>query len=104
MASIEAAKTWDFTSTGTGKAYDARGYAQSLTFGIETSSGCTATVTLQHRMGSSAGPYSDMFSTAVTSAAFVTVQLLGPLEWLKPRVSAKTANSTNTVTVYLKGN
>lgn len=96
--------TWSFTSTGTGQIFDARGFAQSLTWGIETSSGCTATVQLLHRMGSSAGPMSVMHSTAMSTGLFVTAQMLGPLEFLAPRVTDKTANSTNVVTVYLKGN
>ena len=95
---------WTFTSTGTGDIFDARGFAQSLTWGIETSSGCTATTVLQHRMGSSAGPMSAMHSTAMAAGIFVTAQMLGPLEFLAPRVTDKTAGSTNVVTVYLKGN
>lgn len=104
MGSIETSIRWDFTSTGTGNIVDARGFAQSLTFGVETSSGCTATVQLRHRMGSSNGPTSIMHSTSLSTGEFVTVQLLGPLEFLTARVSDKTAGATNTVTVYLKGN
>lgn len=95
---------WIFNSTGTGNIFDARGFAQSLTWGIETSSGCTATVTLNHRMGSSAGPMSAMHSTALSTGTFATAQMLGPLEFLAPRVTDMTAGSTNVVTVYLKGN
>lgn len=104
MAAIENAHKWTFTSTGTAKAFDARATAQGLTFGLETSSGCTATVQILHRMGSSAGPYSVLSTVNLSSAAFTTAQFLGPLEWLSARVSDKTANSTNLVTVYLKGN
>ena len=104
MAIIENAYTWTFTSTGTGNILDARGVAQSLTFGIETSSGCTATTIILHRMGSSAGPMTSMHSTSMAAGIFVTAQMLGPLEYLAPRVSDKTAGSTNVVTVYLKGN
>lgn len=106
MAIPENRFRWDFTSTGSGKAYDCRGYAQGLTFGIETSTNSTATVQILHRMGSSAGPYA-VLSTVQTGStgAFVTDQFLGPLEWVKPRVVDKTAGgSTNTVTVYLMGN
>ena len=105
MAILEAHYKWTFTgSTGSGKAFNCRGFAERLTFGIETSSGCTGTVTLQTRMGSSAGPYASLASTAVSSAAFVIQQATGPLEWVKPRLETLTAGSTNTVTVYLMGN
>lgn len=104
MALIETSYKWTFTSTGTGDKFDARGFAQALTFGIETSSGCTATVLLLHRMGSSEGPMSQLHSTALSTGTFATVQLLGPLDYLAARVSDKTSGSTNTITVYLKGN
>lgn len=93
-----------FTSTGTAKAYNANGYAQGLTFGLETSSGCTASYQLLHRMGSSAGPYSVISSGTMSTGAFVTDQFMGPLEWVKPRVKTKTANSTNVFDAYLMGN
>jgi len=104
MAIIENAYKWDFTSTGTGDILDARGVAQSLTFGIETSSGCTATVQILHRMWSSAGPRSVMSTVNLSTGAFTTAQFLGPLDFVTARVTDKTAGSTNTVTVYLKGN
>lgn len=105
MAQLESARVWTFTgSTGTGKAFNARGYAQAFTFGIETSGGATSTVELQHRIGSSSGAYSVMHSTALSSNVFATAQLLGPLEWVRPRVTTLTAASTNVVTVYLLGN
>ena len=104
MAIIETSFKWIFTSSGTGDIFDARGFAQSLTFGIETSSGCTATVQLKHRMGSSAGPMGVLSSVVLSTGEFATVQMLGPLDYLAPRVTDMTAGSTNSITVYLKGN
>lgn len=104
MAILENSFKWSFTSTGTGKAFDCRGYARNLTFGLETSSGCTATIVIQTRMGSSAGPYGAMGSTALSTGAFVPLQFSGPLEWVRPRVSDITAGSTHVITVYLRGN
>jgi len=104
MAIIETSYKWTFTSTGVGDIFDARGFAQSLTFGVETSSGCTATIQIQHRMGTSDGPRAVMSTVNLSTGAFTTVQFLGPLDFLAPRVTDKTANSTNVVTVWLKGN
>jgi hypothetical protein len=104
MPILENSFKWTFTSTGTGKAFNTRGFSQAVTFGIETSSGCTATVQILHRIGSSAGPNSVMNSTALSTGAFVTQQFLGPLEWVKPRLTDLTAGSTHAVTVYLLGN
>jgi hypothetical protein len=105
MAILETSQKWTFTgSTGSGKAINVKGYAQALTFGIETSAGCSGTVEILHRIGSSAGPYSIMHSTAPSSNVFATAQLLGPLEWVKPRLATLTSGSTNIVTVYLLGN
>ena len=104
MAIIETQFKWTFTSTGTGDIFDARGFAQSLTFGVETSSGCTATVQMKHRMGSSNGPMGVLSTVTLSTGEFATLQFLGPLDYLAPRVTDKTANSTNTITVYLKGN
>ena len=105
MAVPEATRKWEFLgSTGTGKAFNTKGYSQSLTFGIETSSGCTGTIQILHRMGSSAGPYVALSSNALSTGQFLTDQFLGPLEWVKPRLTDLTAGSTNIVTVYLLGN
>lgn len=105
MPILESAQTWTFTgSTGTGKAFNARGFGRAFTFGAETSSGCTGTVVWLHRMGSSAGPYTSLHSTALSTGAFVTQQSNGPLEWVKPRLSDLTAGSTNIVRCYLMGN
>lgn len=104
MAIIETQFKWTFASTGTGERFDARGFAQSLTFGVETSSGCTATVQLSHRMGSSAGPMGVLSTVTNSTGQFQTVQFLGPLDYLAPRVSDMTSGSTNVVTIYLKGN
>lgn len=105
MPILENTQTWTFTgSTGTGKAFNAKGYARALTFGTETSSGSTATVEWQHRMGSSAGPYEALHSTVFSTGQFVTKQNNGPLEWIRPRVATLTAGSTNIVRCYLMGN
>jgi hypothetical protein len=105
MAMLETSHKWaQFTSTGTGKAFNCRGMSQGMSFGLETSSGCTATIQILHRMGSSAGPYSVLSTVNLSTGAFTTDQFLGPLEWVKPRVTDKTANSTNVVDVYLMGN
>jgi hypothetical protein len=102
MPAFEASASWSFTSTGTGKAVRA-GMAQSLTFTPETSSGCTATVQILTRNGSSGGPYSVLSTLNCTLGEAITVQFLGPLKWVKPRVTDKTANSTNVVFVRLTG-
>lgn len=105
MPLLENDHEWTFTgSTGTGKAFNARGYARTLTFGAETSSGTTGTVQWLHRMGSSAGPYATLASTALSTGQFWTVQNNGPLEWVKPRLTDLTAGSTNIVRCYLMGN
>lgn len=105
MASLAVDTKWTFTgSTGSGKAYNLRGNAETLTWVVETSSGCTATVQLQHRMGSSAGPYKALSSVTNSTGDVNTDQMLGGgLEWVRPRLTDLTAGSTNIVTVYLKG-
>lgn len=107
MAILETKRQWDFTSTGTGKFHPV-GPAESLTFGIRTSSGCTASVQIVHRMGSTSAPGNGtdfvLSTVQCTVADAQTDQFLGPLEWVAPRVKDKTAGgTTNTVTVYLDG-
>ncbi len=102
MAIIETAHKWAvFTSTGTGK-FLALGPSQSLTFGIETSTGCTATVQIVHRMGSTLGANSVLSTVNSTLGVLMTDQFLGPLEYVAPRVTDKTSGSTATVTVFLR--
>lgn len=103
MAYLESAQKWTFTSTGTGK-FQPMNAAASLTFGVETSSGCTATVQILHRMGSTSGKDGVLSTVAAASTgALVTDQFLGPLEYVAPRVVDKTAGgSTNIVTVYVR--
>lgn len=106
MAIPEISFKWPtFTSTGSGKAVKCH-YAQAVTLGFETSAGCTATVQVLHRMGSSAGVYVALSTLQLdTVGAFTTDQYMGPLVWVKPRVVDKTAGgSTNTVDAYLEGN
>ena len=103
MPIFEASQKWALTSTGYGK-FQPAGSAESLTFGIETSSGCTATVQIVHRMGSTSGKDGVLSTVQCTLAALATDQFLGPLEFVAPRVVDKTAGgTTNTVTVYLRG-
>lgn len=105
MSMIETSIKFEpFTSTGTAKAVNVKGYAQGVTFGLETSSGCTATFQVLHRLGSSAGPYSVLSSNALSTGQFLTDQFMGPLEWVSVRVTDKTAGSTNVGTAYLVGN
>ena len=102
MPQVDAQFTWTFTgSTAVKKAYNLKNYPSHVTFGIETSSGCTATVEILHRMGSSEGPYGVLESTTISSAAFLTIQKNGPLHFVKPRLASFTSGSTNIVTVYL---
>lgn len=106
MPILEVKQTWTFTgSTGAGKAVRVSPSARNLTFGAETSSGCTGTVQWLHRMGSSAGPYSVLASTALSSGQFWTVQNNGPLEYVKPNLVSITAGgTTNVIQAYLIGN
>lgn len=104
MPNLENSHQWTLTSTGTAKLYNARNFAQSLTVGVETSSGCTGVIQIIHRMGSSDGPKSVMSTVVSTLGQFQTAQFLGPLEWVGVRVTDKTASTAATVTVYLRGN
>lgn len=102
MPILEVSRKWELSSTGTAKAYNARN-AERLTFTYETSSGCTATIALQHRQGSSAGPYSVISSQALSTGAVTTDQFSGPLKWVRPRVTDMTAGSTHLITVRVEG-
>lgn len=103
MAILESAGVWALTSTGTGKFLPV-GTAQFVSVGIETSSGCTATVQILHKMGSTLGQSGILSTVQCTIADLALVQKNGPLGWIAPRVVDKTAGgATNTVTVYLKG-
>jgi hypothetical protein len=104
MAIQEASNFWTLsttTSTGGGKAFNTKGYAQSLSFYIETGAGCTATVQIQSRSGSSSGPYAVLSTTSPSTSSVNVVQFLGPLEWVRPYVTSK---STGDLTVRLLGN
>lgn len=96
---------WTFletASTGALKALSVRGYSERFTAYIETGSGCTATVRMESRAGSSAGPYGSLTnSTALSTSAVKIEQFNGPLEWVRPYCVAKT---TGTLTVQLFGN
>lgn len=104
MAILETDYQWaDFTSTGTGKALNLKGYSQSITFQVETSSGCTATVQIQARMGSSGASSGTDLQTPVAYAVLSTLNLstgqvlydqyLGPLGFVKPRVTDKNSGT-----------
>lgn len=108
MAALETNFAWaDFTSTGTGKAYDLRGYAQGVTFQVETSSGCTCTVQLQARLGSSGSdlatpaPYAVLSTINCSTGDVQLDQFLGPLGFVRPRVTDKNAG---TVRIRVMGN
>lgn len=100
----ETDHAWEFpaaATTGGLKAFDAKGYSQSLTFYIETGAGCTATVQIQTRAGSSSGAYATLSTTTNSTAAMNVVQFLGPLAWVRPYCPAKT---TGGLFVRLMGN
>lgn len=102
MPALEASGSWTFTSTGTGKAVRA-GYAQSVTVDVETTGGCTASVQMLTRQGSSAGPYAALSTITNDTGALNTVQFMGPLRWFKPRCTDKTAGATNICYVRMTG-
>lgn len=104
MSFPENSYQWSFSttnSTAAVKVYDAKGYAQSLSFYIETDAGCTATVQIQSRIGSSSGAYATLSTTANSTSQVNVVQFLGPLGWVRPYCPAKT---TGGLTVTLIGN
>lgn len=101
MAILETNYQWaDFTSTGTGKALDLRGYSQGVTFQVETSSACTATIQIQARLGSSGAtdlanpcPYAVLSTLNLSTGGVVLDQFLGPLGFVRPRVTDKNAGT-----------
>jgi hypothetical protein len=100
----ELAQRWTLTSTGGGKAVRAAPEASLFSVYFTTSSGCTATVSLQTCAESSAGPWVDLSaSTAMSTGATLIQQFTGPLVWLRPYVPAIKA-STDVVTVYVIAN
>ena len=104
MAVLEASHVWEFAETAstrvTLKAFRDRAYSQALSFYIETGPGCTATVVLESRAGSSSGVYQALSTQSLSTSAVTVVQMLGPLEWVRPRAD----KSTGTLTVRLLGN
>lgn len=95
---------WTFAeaaTTGALKAQNVRGVSDRFTAYLETGPGCTATVRLESRGGSSAGPYGVLGSTTLTTSAVIPMQFAGPLEWVRPYCAAKT---TGVLTVALFGN
>lgn len=107
MAILETSAKWTFVepaSTGAVglKAIDCHGYAQALSFYVESGPGCTATVNIQTRVGSSSGAWANLCTLVMDSTtAMKVVQFLGPLGWVRPYATAKT---TGTLTVELLGN
>jgi len=106
MANIDTQHTWTFTgSTAATKAINLRNNPLNITVVYNTSSGCTASLSFLHKMGSSAGAYSIVDpSTAMSSRAALTKFFSGPMQWVKPRLETLTSGSTNIVTVYLAAN
>ena len=104
---------WTITSTGGGKAHQVGPEATSLsfwfsgTFGSSAtgSTAATATVAMQATYGSSAGPWVTLTTTSTLSHpnSAVLHQSSGPLEWVRPYVSAQSA-STETITCRMLAN
>lgn len=104
---------WTVTSTGAGKAHATNPEASQFsfyfsgTFGSSAtgSTAATATVQVQAAFGSSAGPWISMgvASTLSHTNSVVLHQFAGPLEWVRPYVSAQSA-STETITCRLMAN
>lgn len=104
---------WTVTSTGAGKAHQVTGEASNLSFWFSGSFGssatgstaATATVQVQATFGSSGGPWVSLGSASTLSHtnAVVLHQFSGPLDWVRPYVSAQSA-STETITCRLFAN
>ena len=104
MANLETKHAWTYAaaaSTGGAKAFNCQGYAQQLTAYIETGAGCTATIRMESRAGSSAGPYATLTSTSLTTSQCVLQSFNGPVEWVRPYVTSK---STGDLFITLIGN
>jgi len=77
------------------------GHVEQFQFNFWTGAGCTCTVQMQ------AGPTVDgpwaslMTSEALSTSAYVVQQMAGPLQFLRPYVTAKT---TGTLTIEVFGN
>src|SRR5512139_3084069 len=98
---VEINHRWTTSSTGAGKAIKASPTFTHLTAYFTTSSGCTATVALQSCAGSSAGPWGNLeASTAMSSNATLIKFYSGPLEYIRPYVTAIKA-STDVVTTAI---
>lgn len=99
MADLMTEFEWQLTSTGTAKAYNLKGYSQGVSFYAETSSGCTATIQIQTRAGSSAStgstptPFAVLSTINLSTGAVVVDQFMGPLAWVRPRVTDKNAGT-----------
>lgn len=105
MAILESDYQWIYsTAASTGAsttAFDSRGMSQSLSFYIETGPGCTATINIQSRVGTSTGPYATLSTTSLSTGAVSLVQFLGPMGWVRPYVTSK---STGDLSIRLLGN
>jgi hypothetical protein len=110
---VEDSFRWTITSTGGGKAHRIGSEAADLTFWFSGTFGssatgstaATATVQVQATFGSSAGAWASLGSASTMSHtnSAVIIQVDGPLEWVRPRVSAQSA-STETITCRLIAN
>jgi hypothetical protein len=99
---VEINHRWTTSSTGGGKAIKASPTFTHLTAYFTTSSGCTATVVLQSCAGSSVGPWASLeASTAMSTGACLVKQYSGPLEYIRPYVTAIKA-STDVVTTDIR--
>src|SRR5574343_99067 len=94
---------WTVTSTGAGKAHRVSNEASNLSFWFSGSFGssatgstaATATVQVQAAFGSSNGPWASLgaASTLSHTNAVALHQFSGPLEWVRPYVSAQSAST-----------
>jgi len=93
----------DNTSTGALKARNMFGLSERFSAFYEASAGCTGSIRMEARAGSSAGPYATITgtSTSLSTSQVSLQQFAGPLEWVRPYVTAKTSG---TITVTLFGN
>ena len=110
---VEDAFAWTVTSTGAGKAHKVGSEASNLSFWFSGTFGSSATgstaataiVQVQATFGSSGGPWASLGAASTLSHpnAVALHQFSGPIEWVRPYVSAQSA-STETITCRLIAN
>ena len=105
MPVVSAQASWSFTSTGSGTAYDAKGYTLESRFYIEALA--TSTLSYQLLTGrTSTGPFAVISSGTLSSGACAIGSATGPLLYVLPRIKtlagSGAAGSTG-VTVEFRG-